>query len=205
MPPATVEGHARAAFDSRPVANAAASGNRRTDTNADHRHGRSVRGASLRAAGSCARLEHQDRARRVETPDAAPDRPRRAKENLLNNLNSILLEGNLTRDPELRYTPAGTPVCSLVVASCRTYKLNGERTEEVSFIEATTWGKLAEVCAEHLTKSRGVRVVGRIKQERWEDADGNARSKVVIVAEHVEFQPRRAQPQPAAVEARQAS
>ena len=110
----------------------------------------------------------------------------------MNNLNSILLEGNLTRDPELRYTPAGTPLCTLVVSSVRTYKREGERTEEVSFIEATTWGKLATVCAEHLTKGRGVRLVGRLKQERWEDTEGNTRSKVVIVCEHVEFQPRRA-------------
>ena len=114
----------------------------------------------------------------------------------MNNLNSILLEGNLCRDPELRYTPKGTPVCTLVVSSVRTYKCAGERHEEVSFIEATTFGKLATVCAEHLTKGRGVRVVGRIKQERWEDADGDARSKVVIVAEHVEFQPRRAAHRP---------
>ena len=110
----------------------------------------------------------------------------------MNNLNSILLEGNLVRDPELRYTPAGTPVCTLVVSSTRTYKLEGERHEEVSFIEATTVGKLATVCAEHLTKGRGVRVVGRIKQERWEDVEGESRSKVLIVAEHVEFQPKRA-------------
>ena len=110
----------------------------------------------------------------------------------MNNLNSILLEGNLVREPELRYTTKGTPVCTLVVSSVRTYKLEGERHEEASFIEAVTAGKLATVCAEHLTKGHGVRVVGRLKQERWEDADGNARSKLVIVAEHVEFQPRRA-------------
>ena len=109
----------------------------------------------------------------------------------MNQLNSTLLEGNLCRDPELRYTTKGAPVCTLVVSSVRTYKLEGERHEEVSFIEAVTAGKLATVCAEHLTKGRGVRVVGRIKQERWEDSEGNARSKVVIVAEHVEFQPRR--------------
>ena len=110
----------------------------------------------------------------------------------MNNLNSILLEGKLAREPELRYTPQGTPVCTLVVSSVRTYKAGGERHEEVSFIEATTFGKLAAVCAEHLAKGHGVRVVGRIKQQRWDDADGNARSKVVIVAEHVEFQPRSA-------------
>ena len=120
----------------------------------------------------------------------------------MNNLNSILLEGNLARDPELRYTPKGTPLCTLNVASNRTYKVDGERVEEVSFIEATTWGKLATVCAEHLAKGRGIRVVGRIKQERWEDADGNARSKVVIVAEHVEFQPVRNRAQAEAAEAK---
>ena len=116
----------------------------------------------------------------------------------MHNLNSILLEGNLTRDPELRYTPKGTAVCTLMVSSVRTYKRDGERVEEVSFIEASTAGKLATVCAEHLQKGRGVRLVGRIKQERWEDADGNTRSKVLIVCEHVEFQPQRRAPAPAA-------
>ena len=124
----------------------------------------------------------------------------------MNNLNSILLEGNLARDPELRYTPQGTPICTLNVASTRTYKLGGERVEEVSFVEATTCGKLATVCAEHLAKGRGVRVVGRIKQERWEDQDGpdgyQARDKVVIVAEHVEFQPVRNRAQAEAAEAK---
>jgi len=144
--------------------------------------------------GSCAPNSGTRAAPNNPTPDAAPTRPRRAKGEYMNNLNSILLEGNLVRDPELRYTPSGTPLCTLVVSSTRTCKLEGERHEEVSFIEATTAGKLATVCAEHLTKGRGVRVVGRIKQERWEDAEGNTRSKVVIVAEHVEFQPRRRAP-----------
>ena len=111
----------------------------------------------------------------------------------MNNLNSILLEGNLAREPELRYTPEGNPTCSLVVTSQRSYKVGGERQEEVSFIESVTVGKLATVCAQYLHKGRGVRVVGRLKQERWEDPDGNARAKVVIVAEHVEFQPKRRQ------------
>ena len=116
----------------------------------------------------------------------------------MNNLNSVLLEGNLCRDPELRYTPKGTPTCTLVVASNRTYKVEGARREEASFFETTTWGKLAEVCHEHLAKGRGIRVVGRLKQERWEDTEGNARAKVVIVAEQVEFQPVRHRPREAA-------
>ena len=119
----------------------------------------------------------------------------------MNNINSVLLEGNLTRDPELRYTPKGVALCTLVVASNRTWKHEGQRIEEVSFVETTTEGKLATVCAEHLTKGRGVRVVGRLKQERWEDGDGNARSKLMIVAEHVEFQPMRAERAAAGAEA----
>ena len=120
----------------------------------------------------------------------------------MNNLNSILLEGNLAREPELRYTQKDTPLCTLTIASIRSYKVDGERTEEVSFIEGITHGKLASVCAQHLSKGRGVRLVGRIKQERWEDADGNTRSKVVIVAEHVEFQPARNRAQAEATEAK---
>ncbi|MDE2768897.1 MAG: single-stranded DNA-binding protein [Chloroflexota bacterium] len=112
----------------------------------------------------------------------------------MNNLNSVLIEGNLAREPELRYTPQGTPTCTLVLASNRAYRdpeRQGERIEEVSFIETTTWGKLATVCHEHLHKGRGIRVVGRLKQERWEDSHGNARAKVLVIAEQVEFQPRR--------------
>ena len=111
----------------------------------------------------------------------------------MNNLNSVLVEGNLAREPALRYTPNGTPTCTLVLASNRSYRdpeRQGERIEEVSFFEATTWGKLATVCHEHLHKGRGVRIVGRLKQERWEDPEGNARAKVVVIAEQVEFQPR---------------
>ena len=81
-----------------------------------------------------------------------------------------------------------------MVGSHRTSGRAGERHEEVSFIEAVTADRLATTCAEHLSKGRGVRLVGRLKQERWEDAEGNARSKVLIVCEHVEFQPRRAAP-----------
>ena len=114
------------------------------------------------------------------------------QEVVLNDLNSVLLEGTLARDPELRYTPKGAPVCTLMVASRRTCKLDGERVEEVSFVETAAPDKLGEVCAEHLTKGRGIRVVGRLKQERFDDADGNAREKFLIVAEHVEFKPQRA-------------
>jgi single-strand DNA-binding protein len=113
------------------------------------------------------------------------------KEDGMNSLNSVLLEGNLTRDPELKYTAKGTAVCAFSIASNRSFKQEEEYQQEVSFIDVTTWSHLAEVCNEYLKKGRGVRVVGRLKQDRWNDTEGNGRSKVYVVAEHVEFKPER--------------
>jgi single-strand DNA-binding protein len=107
----------------------------------------------------------------------------------MNNLNSILIEGNLVRDPELSYTPKGTAVCKFSVACNRSYKQDDEFQKEVSFFDVSTWTRLAEVCGEYLKKGRGVRVVGRLKQDRWTDPDGKPHSRVEIIAEHVEFKP----------------
>ena len=107
----------------------------------------------------------------------------------MNNLNSILIEGNLVRDPELSYTTKGTALCKFAVASNRSYKQDQEIQKEVSFFDITTWNRLAEVCGEYLKKGRGVRVVGRLKQDRWTDPDGKPHSRVFIIAEHVEFTP----------------
>lgn len=107
----------------------------------------------------------------------------------MNNLNSILIEGNLVRDPLLRSTPKGTPVCSFSLASNRFYKQDTGFEKEVSFFEVETWAKLAENCYNLGHKGRGVRVVGRLKQERWQGTDGKPRAKIVIIAEHVEFRP----------------
>lgn len=107
----------------------------------------------------------------------------------MNNLNSILIEGNLTRDPVLSETPKGTPVCNFGVASNRFYKQEEELQKEVSFFDVEVWSRQAEVCADTLAKGRGVRVVGRLKQDRWTDEGGNAHARVKIVAEHVEFKP----------------
>lgn len=107
----------------------------------------------------------------------------------MNNLNSILIEGNLVRDPELSYTPKGTAVCKFSVACNRSWKQDDEFQKEVSFFDVSTWTRLAEVCGEYLKKGRGVRVVGRLKQDRWTDPDGKPHSRVQIIAEHVEFKP----------------
>ncbi|WP_461246709.1 single-stranded DNA-binding protein [Treponema sp. R6D11] len=107
----------------------------------------------------------------------------------MNNLNSILIEGNLVRDPLLRSTPKGTQVCSMCLASNRYYKQDTGFEKEVSFFDVETWSKLAEACYAKGKKGRGVRVVGRLKQSRWSDPEGKSHSRVTIVAEHVEFRP----------------
>lgn len=107
----------------------------------------------------------------------------------MNSLNSILLEGNLTRDPLLKTTPKGTPVCTFGVAANRFYKQDEELQREVSFFDVEVWSKLADSCGNNLKKGRGVRVVGRLKQDRWTDGEGKNHSRVKIVGEHVEFKP----------------
>jgi len=107
----------------------------------------------------------------------------------MNNLNSILIEGNLVRDPETRETPKGTPVCQFSVASNRFFKQNDDYEKEVSFFDVETWSMLAKNCSQSLHKGRGVRVVGRLKQDRWTGTDGKQYSKIKIIAEHVEFKP----------------
>ena len=86
----------------------------------------------------------------------------------MNNLNSVLIEGNLTKDPDVNRTNNGTFVSTFPLARNRYYKADDELKEEVSFIDIETWGRLAENCYEYLKKGRGVRVVGRLKQQRWE-------------------------------------
>ncbi|MDC7218392.1 MAG: single-stranded DNA-binding protein [Spirochaetales bacterium] len=107
-------------------------------------------------------------------------------------LNSIILEGNLVRKPDAKLTAKGTPVCNFTVASNRYFRLDGseETKEEVSFFDVETWAKQAEICEKHLERGRGVRVVGRLKQDRWTDKEGKNQSRIKIVAEHIEFRPR---------------
>ncbi len=107
----------------------------------------------------------------------------------MNNLNSILIEGNMVRDPLLRNTPKGTAVCSFSLASNRYFRQETGYEKEVSFFEVETWSKLAQACNNLGKKGRGVRVVGRLKQDRWTGNDGKPHAKVTIVAEHVEFRP----------------
>ena len=93
------------------------------------------------------------------------------------------------QDTELSYTPKGSAVCKFSVACNRFFKQEEETQKEVSYFDVSCWTRLAEVCGEYLKKGRGVRVVGRLKQDRWTDADGKGHSRIEIVAEHVEFKP----------------
>jgi single-strand DNA-binding protein len=107
----------------------------------------------------------------------------------VNNLNSILIEGNMVRDPQYRTTSKGRPVCTFNLASNRYFRQDNGYEKEVSFFDVESWGKLADQCNNFGKKGRGVRVVGRLKQDRWTGNDGKPRSRVSIVAEHVEFRP----------------
>jgi single-strand DNA-binding protein len=89
----------------------------------------------------------------------------------------------------LSYTPKGTAVCKFSVACNRQWKQDDEVQKEVSYFDVSTRTRLAEVCGEYLKKGRGVRVVGRLKQDRWTDQEGKGHSRVEIIAEHVEFKP----------------
>lgn len=102
--------------------------------------------------------------------------------------NHVTLVGNLTRDPELRYTPGGAAVCEFAVAVNRKWKSrDGDQKEEVGFFDVVTWGRTAEVAAEYLKKGRPVLVAGRLTQDRWEAQDGTRRSKVKVTAEQIQF------------------
>ena len=111
----------------------------------------------------------------------------------MNQLNSVLIEGNMPRAAELKYSPSGTPICSLSVANNRSFKKGDEWEKEVSFFDVTIFGKLAESCGK-LEKGQMIRVVGRLKQDRWEQ-DGLTKTKVIIIAEHIEWMNKKKEPQ----------
>lgn len=104
------------------------------------------------------------------------------------SLNKVLLMGNITRDPELRYVPSGTAVATFDLAINRVYVAkSGERKEETSFVRIVVWGRRAEVCAEYLAKGSPVFVEGRLRSRSWETQDGQKRSTIEVVADNVQF------------------
>lgn len=105
--------------------------------------------------------------------------------------NKVILIGNLTKNPELRYTPSGTPVANFGLAVNRRYRQAEELKEEVCYIDIVVFGKQAEHCGQYLSKGNGVIVDGRLQQRRWETEDGQKRSKHEVVAQTVTFLPKR--------------
>ena len=105
------------------------------------------------------------------------------------NLNKVLLLGNVTRDPEVRYTPKGSAVCDLGVAVNRNYTTDsGEKREEVTFVDVTLWGRTAEVASEYLKKGRPVFVEGRLQMDTWDDKQtGQKRTRLRVVAENMQL------------------
>jgi len=104
------------------------------------------------------------------------------------SFNKVLLIGNLTRDPELRYVPSGTAVATFTVAVNRVYTSQaGEKKEEVSFVRIVVWGRRAEVCGEYLSKGSPVFIEGRLQSRSWEGQDGQKRSTMEVIADNVQF------------------
>jgi single-strand DNA-binding protein len=105
------------------------------------------------------------------------------------SLNKVLLMGNLTRDPELRVTPKGTPICQFSLAINRQFKMeSGESREEVIYVDVEAWGKQGETIAKYCTKGRPLYVEGRLRLDQWEDKNTKEkRSRMKVVLEQFQF------------------
>jgi single-strand DNA-binding protein len=105
------------------------------------------------------------------------------------NLNKVQLMGNITRDPEVRYTPKGTAVTDISLAINRSFNSDdGERREETTFVDITFWGRQAEVIGEYMKKGRPLYVEGRLQLDSWEDkTSGQQRSRLKVVGENFQF------------------
>lgn len=104
------------------------------------------------------------------------------------NLNRVFIMGNLTRDPEMRYTPSNTAIVQIGIAINRTWKNQaGEKQEEVTFIDAEAWQKTAETINQYFQKGDPIFIEGRLKLDQWEDKEGQKRSKIKVVIENFQF------------------
>ncbi len=103
------------------------------------------------------------------------------------SLNRTTLLGNLTRDPEMKYTQGGMAICEFGLAINSKFKSGDEWKEEVTFVGITTFGRQAETCNEYLSKGRLALIEGRLKFDTWEAKDGSKRSKLSVVAQRVQF------------------
>lgn len=110
-----------------------------------------------------------------------------------NSLNKVMIIGNLGQEPEMRFTPSGSPVTSFSVATNRVYNTpDGERKEETEWFNVVTWNKTAETCNQYLTKGQKVYVEGRLHARTWDGQDGQKHTRVEIIANRVIFLDKRA-------------
>jgi single-strand DNA-binding protein len=109
------------------------------------------------------------------------------------NYNRVILLGNLTRDPEVRYTPQGTPVANFGLAINHRYRQGEEQREETCFVDIVAFGRQAELVGEYLSKGRSALIEGRLQYRTWESQDGAKRSKHEVVAQSVQFMPQSGQ------------
>jgi single-strand DNA-binding protein len=107
------------------------------------------------------------------------------------NLNKVMLIGNLTRDPELRYTPSGKAVTDVSIAINRVWVNDqGQKQEDTTFVDVTLWGRQAELAQQYLTKGRGIYIEGRLQMDTWDDKEtGKKRSRLKVVGENMQFLP----------------
>jgi single-strand DNA-binding protein len=105
----------------------------------------------------------------------------------MNNINRVVLTGNLTADPELRSTPSGTPVCNLRIACNTRRKEEGEWVDKPNYFNVTVWGAQGENAARYLSKGRPVAIDGRLEWREWETQEGGKRQAVDIIADSVQF------------------
>lgn len=104
------------------------------------------------------------------------------------SFNRVILLGNLTRDPELRYIPSGTAVTEVGLAvNDRRKGANGEWIEETTFVDVTLWGRTAEIATEYLSKGSPVLIEGRLKLDSWQDKEGQKRSKLKVIGERMQM------------------
>ena len=104
------------------------------------------------------------------------------------SLNKVMIMGNLTRDPEVRYTPKGQAVVDIGLAVNRRYKVENETREEVTFIDVTFWGRSAEIISQYMKKGRPLYVEGRLQLDSWEDkATGQKKSRLKVIGDEFQF------------------
>ncbi len=108
----------------------------------------------------------------------------------MTSFNKVIMMGNLTKDPEIRYTPSGTAVANFGLAVNNRFKQGDEFKEEVCFVDIVVFGKQAENTGQYLSRGQGVLIEGRLQQRRWETEDGQKRSKHEIIAQMVRFLPK---------------